>query len=344
MKKLLATTLFTSLLSCPAAYAATLKTGNLIVSVNEFTGSVTAPTYVAEYSTLGVREQILFDVPIPGSFNGPTTQQARDLVLDNSGTLHLYNGTFDPYLLSFDLESETFVQRTFDGWSTVNNGTYGGIAVLGNNLFLTDMRTFGDGDLPQGILEVNTNTFSFNRFASNIEPEDLNIGLDGTLYAINGNADPTSNIFLIDPISFEQIGIVSVDREDHRAVAGAADGTFFTAAWDGVIRHYNRDGDLLNSLAVPGARFSDIDISVDGKLALGTAFDGEVFITDTTLTAFDRFRVTDSSFGGDVFVSWVAGSDPESVPEPSAILGVVIAGGVSYAARRRRNRQFKNAE
>src|SRR5438132_13877444 len=56
--------------------AATITAGDLIASVNEFTGSVTAPTYIAEYTTTGTRVQILANVPEPGG-TSPTTDEAR---------------------------------------------------------------------------------------------------------------------------------------------------------------------------------------------------------------------------------------------------------------------------
>ncbi|MEO0538098.1 MAG: hypothetical protein AAF215_30090 [Cyanobacteria bacterium P01_A01_bin.123] len=321
-----------SLLVIEPAHSAAFSPGNLLVSVNEFTGSITAPTYVAEFTTSGIREQILFDVPAPGTTRVPTTETARDLVVDSSGNIQLYNGTFDPYLLTYDVEKDSFTQRTFVGWSTVNNGSYGGIATLGEKVFLTDMETFGVGDRPQGIISVDTDTFASSRFATEIEPNDLNIGLDGTLYALDGSGSPRSQVYLYDPVLQTQIATVNVLRRDHRAVAGAADGTFFTATWGGEIMQFDQNGSLLNLLTVPFASFNDIDIAPDGQIALGNR-EGEVILTDTSLTSFSRFDVSRSG-SGTTFVTWFPSSEAETVPEPGNIVSSLFVLGLGICLKR----------
>jgi len=66
------------------------------------------------------------------------------------------------------------------------------------------------------------------------------------------------------------------------------------ADWSGIVRRYSATGTLLHTLSVFGAQFSDIDISPDGKIALGTGLNGEVVVTDLALDSFTRFRVTDT--------------------------------------------------
>jgi hypothetical protein len=300
----------------------------LYASVNEFTGAQFAPVYLAEVFTDTQTATKFFDVPLPGTNNLQNDDWARDLLVDQFGDVRLYNGTFDPYLLSLDISSGSYTQETFDGWSSVNDSTYGGIARLTDSIYLTDMETTGGP--PQGILEYNINSQSFVRFATEIEPEDLNIGLDGLLYAIDGFSDPTDEVFIYDPVTHQQIDIVDVERTDHRSVAAIEDGTFFTATWDGRILHYDRDGNLLNSLAVPTAQFADMDINADGQIALGTRLSGEVVLTTTALDSFERFRITESTIGGDIFVTWGA-----AVPEPSSIPVLVLLGLVTIKRRRK---------
>ena len=130
------------------------------------------------------------------------------------------------------------------------------------------------------------------------------------------------------------ISEVRVAPAGHRAVAGLADGTFFTATSDGDIFHYDLDGSLLNSDNVSGAFFADIDIAPDGQIALGTALSGEVVLTDTTLSSFERFRITESSEGGDTFVAFA--TDFSAVPEPASGL-ILMSFGMLYSLRRKRS-------
>src|SRR5258707_28432 len=82
----------------------------------------------------------------------------------------------------------------------------------------------------------------------------------------------------------------------------------------------------LHTLSVFGAQFSDIDISPDGKIALGTGFNGEVVVTDLALDSFTRFRVTDTD-GINTFVAWAT-----PVPEPST-LTLLVLGSIGLAWR-----------
>ena len=71
-------------------------------------------------------------------------EPARDLIYDQNGKVHVYSGTFDPALSSYNLAGGGWTQRTHPGWSTVNQITYGGIGLLGDYVYVTDMTTFGE--------------------------------------------------------------------------------------------------------------------------------------------------------------------------------------------------------
>jgi hypothetical protein len=304
------------------ALAEPLTPGNLIASVNEFTGSSTAPTYVAEYTPAGTRVQILANVPIPGGGGGPTTEQARDLILGPGNAIHLYNGTFDPFLARLDLGTASWTQQTFAGWSTVNNITYGGIGKLGPYVYVTDMTTFGPGDTPKGVVRFDTGGGPTVRFADTIEPIDLYIGPDGILYALanQGSGSAPGSIFKYDPLTFAALGTVAIGFGNNRALAVADDGSIIVATFGGQIIRYSATGTPLDSLLVSGANFADVDIDpATGRIALGTGFDGEIVLTDLALDSFTRFRATNSTSGGDVFVAWVTESTPPTIPEPSSV-------------------------
>jgi hypothetical protein len=286
------------------ASAAPLTAGNLIASVNEFTGSSTAPTYVAEYTVAGTRVQTLANVPPPGGGAGPTTEQARDLVLGPGNVVAVYNGTFDPNLAQLDLTAVTWNQQTFPGWSTVNNISYGGLAKSGQYIYASDMVTFGVGDTPQGVVRFDTLGGPTVRFAETTEPIDIYVSPDNVLYTLGGGG-----VQKFDPITMALLGSVPISFGDARAIGVAADGTIFIANWGGQIGRFNQAGTLIDNLT-PGGNFADIDIDPTGKIALGTAFSGEIVLTDLSLDAATRFRATDSTSGGEVFVAWV--------PEPGA--------------------------
>jgi len=319
-----------------SAEGAPITPGNLIATVNEFTGSASAPTYIAEYSPSGVRIQILATVPAPGG-TGPTSEEARDLVLGPGNAIHVYNGTFDPFLARLDLGAGTWTQQTFAGWSTVNNLSFGGLARLDAFVYATDMTTFGPGDLPSGVVRFDTAGGPTVRFAESIEPIDLAIGPDNVVYALPGAGLPNDSISRFDALSFAALGTVPIQFADNRALAVAADGSIFVATWDGTIRRYSAAGVLLDSLSVPAAHFADIDIDPSGRIALGTGFDGDIVLTDLALDVFTRFKATDSTFGGEVFVAW--GPESAVIPEPStgallAMAVIILSGPLRSAGRR----------
>jgi len=64
----------------------------------------------------------------------PATEHARDIVMLAGGNIAVYNGTFDPYLSIYNATTSSWSHHTMPGFSTVNNVSYGGIDVLGNNI------------------------------------------------------------------------------------------------------------------------------------------------------------------------------------------------------------------
>lgn len=308
----------------------TIAQNRLFASVNEFTGSTNAPRFVAEIDTTTQTAAVLFNVPVPPN-NSFSFDTARDLVVDQFGNVLLYNGTFTPSLLSGNAADGIVSQSQSPEFSSISNGTFGGIARAGDFVFLADQSTGGSPG--QGILRIDLTDNSFTRFASTIEPNDLNVSPDGVVFALNGAGSPRNSVFLYDLQSLALTSQVPVAFDDHRAVAGLGDGTFFTATSGGDIFHYDSNGTLLNSLNVNGAFFSDIDIATDGQIALGTAQDGEVVLTTTSLDSFSRFRITESTFGGNTFVAFA--TDFSVVPEPSSSL-FMLAIGTCLITRRRK--------
>src|SRR5262245_5438009 len=146
-----------------AAWADPPTPGNILVSTEIFGGS--SDNTVREFTRAGTLVQTFGPVPTGPGGDGST----RDLYVDGAGRVQIFNGTFSPYLTTLTPAagpgSATYAQTTLPGWSTVNNLTYGGVAVQGNAAFVTDMATFSGGE-PRGLVRFNLSTGVGTRFAS----------------------------------------------------------------------------------------------------------------------------------------------------------------------------------
>lgn len=96
---------------------------------------------------------------------------------------------------------------TYSGFSTVNNVSYGGIDVYGTTVFASDMFTYAGGEA-QGVIAFNTVA---QRFAENISPIDLTIGLNGFLYTLSPGGSPEGRtISIYDPSSLAYIDSIDL--------------------------------------------------------------------------------------------------------------------------------------
>ena len=75
--------------------------------------------------------------------------------------------------------------HTYSGWTTVNNVTYGGVAVRGTFAYATDMFTANDGSTA-GLVRFDLTDGSAQRFAAGTEYIDVYLGGDGKLYGLQG--------------------------------------------------------------------------------------------------------------------------------------------------------------
>ena len=295
------------LLSSTCSYAAVFTPGNLVVSTNN--------NYV-EFTVENQKVQSFSSV-YPGGY--PATEYSRDIAIDTAGNMHVYNGTFNPYLSTYNSSTGDWSHSGYQEFSTVNNGSYGGIDLLGDKVFLTDMSTAGSS--PQGVVAVEgANPV---RFAEHSEPIDLTLGLDGFLYTLSPGGspggrtvekyDPATNAFLA---SIDLTG--TFGWTEHRTIAVDWNGDMFIADWDGEVHHLSQSGVLISTINpvcdwsgtdIP-CEFIDIDISEAGSIGLGTRF-GEVFVTDTGFSNITTFDVGSDN----IFVEFV----PLAVPLPASI-------------------------
>lgn len=277
--------------------------GNLLVTV----AGPYPQHLVREYTPTGTLVRNINLPPTPGS----SFDTHRDLVADASGKIYVYNGTFTPHLATYDPNTANWSQITYSGWSTVSNVSYGGLARHQNFLYATDMQTAGG--MAKGVVRFDTATGNILRFGSS-DFTDLNVGLDGQLYALAG-----STITVFDPVSTAQLGTVILPTADYRGIAVNAGGEIFTATWNKVVSRFNAAGVLQQSITLNssvGAPFmysnpNDIDVAADGTVAVGS-FSGHVA---QMTSAFTNFTFFDTGTANTVFVSFA----PEQAAPPPVI-------------------------
>jgi len=184
--------------TAPAAWAASLTPGDILVSsTTDLQTSV-----LREYTPTGTLVQT-FSVPIaPGG-----DAYARAIATDVAGNVQIYNGTFSPYLTTLDpTGSGSFSNHTFSGWSTINDIYFGGLVVNGNYAYATDMATDNPGGAPNGIVRFDLTTFAATRFASGPangsgDYTTVGLGLNGLLYAPWPGGSPVGDhIDVINPV------------------------------------------------------------------------------------------------------------------------------------------------
>jgi len=203
----------------------------------------------------------------------------QDIVVNQAQQLHLFNGSFDPYLATLDLNTGIWSQQTHLGWSGRANASRNGIGQIGDNVFVTDASASTSGSSFPGLVVFNETSETSVGIAPGIDATDLATGLDGSLWVLSGN-----DALQFDPVSFAQIGTVSLSAatgSDIRSIAVDANGDFFVGDWDGFVSRLDASGNFISSFdpasllnsSLPNS-IIDVDISHDGQLAIGTRFKG----------------------------------------------------------------------
>ena len=106
----------------------TLLAGNLLADT-QVPGQGTY--HLQEYTQQGA----LVSSHIVPALSGEISPDARGLSVDPSGTVNIYDGTFTPSLGTYNPATDSFSYQTFDGWSTVNNVSYGEVAAYKTFVF-----------------------------------------------------------------------------------------------------------------------------------------------------------------------------------------------------------------
>ena len=287
------------------AVAAPTKAGNLLVT------DLNAGT-LTEYTQLG---SVVQKFSIPWSY--PNFADLRDVVQGTDGRIHMFNGTFSPWMSTLDPTTGGVSNLSYAGWSTINNVSYGGIAVSGQYVFVSDMSTYG-GEA-SGIVRFDLINGSATRFASGYSFDDLTLGLNGKLYA-------GGSVF--DPATMSLLGTTPwMGAGDVRGRAVDVAGNIYSASWDGKISKHSASGLLIATLST-GENLTDIDINSAGNIVVGSRF-GNVYLMDSNLSNFSSFQVGES-LGPTVHVAFTTG-----IPEPSSY-ALLLVGLMTIAAVKRR--------
>ena len=177
--------------------------GNLLVT----TYPSSDEDQISEYTLSGTLVQDI-------TFNHGGDDLIRDIIVDRDRLVQIYSGTFEPSLTTLQVATKTTQDHTVAGWSTANNATYGGIAALGQYVFVTDMRTAAPGE-PQGIIRFDIANQTAVRFAEAYEFLDLTIGHDGLLYGLADNDD--QHVRRFHPYGLNELQPIALPYDSNRA-------------------------------------------------------------------------------------------------------------------------------
>jgi hypothetical protein len=305
---------------CPISVTA-FTSGNLLISREDNHN-------FSEYTRTGNLLQTI-TVPLVSPAGGES--QLRDLVVDGMGQISLFLGTFHPVLARYSPDASAFTYQTTPGWGMANNGTYGGIAASGNYVFVSDGRV--GTDLLGGVVRFNLADGTSQRFLPDIDFMDINLGLDGQLYAL----DEYLSVYVFDPLTMAFQRKITLDHFylSERGIAVDAEGSIYAANWDGYIDKFDATGHQTGILKVDIGPLDDIDIDADGTVAVG-ASRGGITLVDKNLNPATMTTFYASDYD-ETFVSFIKPS-LVAVPEVSSTgpLGAAILYGIIILRNRRR--------
>jgi hypothetical protein len=314
--------------------ATPLLPGNVLISSSANLQSGT----IREYTPAGVLVQT-FAVPTPSG----VTPYPRDIATDSLGRINVWNGTFTPVLTTMTPSlapgSATSVNNTLAGWSTVNATYFGGLAVGGNYAYATDMATSNGGE-PNGIVRfdlTSSQAIRFGQGAANTHGDyiDLNIGLDGLLYAIYPGGSPAGNMLdVFNPLTMALLRTVNLNMDLGAIAVDQAGEIFATSPFDPRIFRFNANGVLTGSLVTGTDGLRDLDLSGDGRL-FTISGNGRAIFTDITLASMTSFNAGPANTFFGAFVTAVA-AVPESGGTALLLISTLLPLGVAGLVMERR--------
>lgn len=285
---------------------------NILVSIENFWD----PGEIREYTQSGT---LLWSEWVP-SPDPAEEEDPRDLTVNNG--IHVMQNLFP-----FGEPIQAYLSR-FDGsWSHISTANWtqnwqGGVASYKNYIFATDYeRSLVRFDLANSYAVERFGITADNQFA--LEIIDVTMGLDCRLYALE--VDPGSgvpDIHVYDPDSLAHLETIDLtdylqdffDDFDARGIAVAQNGDIYLANTYGEIRQLDPDTTTVVKILedVPGNWLTDIDISVDGQIVVGSR-SATIAITNLALDPPSEFLITGRSTHS-TWVSWSSGRDCTMVP------------------------------
>jgi hypothetical protein len=271
-----------------SALAAPIDPNNILVSIGVSTSSPFGEGFVSNTVVeCTLSGQVVQTIPFKyRDQDYPSTEFLRDIVVDQYGSLYAFNGTFNPFLTRYLPDSQTFTHKAFPDWDILGSNYGGAIAAYGNFIFTLDQSTFNGPR--SGIVRFDTANNTAMRFADGTDIVDVNVGLDGKLYALlfGPDADGPRAINVYDPISTQLIKQVSIPlsiyKSDFLAIAVDGNGRIFLGGRDGTVFRLDQAGLLEASKSTGYAWLTDMEIDESGRLIIGQP-DGRVILGDTSL-------------------------------------------------------------
>jgi streptogramin lyase len=273
------------------------------------------------YTYAGVPVKTI-SVQYPGGYpSNPTTECPRNAVETSDGSLWIYNGTFEPYISKLAADEQTWTHYAYGLFATEDNGTYGGIAVLGQNVFVTsDLAGYTAG------LQYNTATGVAARIGG-LASTALNIGQDGLLYLLN-DGSTTVNVFNPTTLALvNQVLLTGSSETAFRGIIGLQNSHLIIGTLDGYVQEYNADGTLLRQILLTStfqgtaASIYNVSLGTDGSYLVGSRF-GDVFVVNSQLTSYTHFNVNRDEVFANAALFSVVGTNP--LPAQTATVGVLF--------------------
>jgi hypothetical protein len=299
--------------------------------------SIGMPTAGTDFQYNSVREfgpDGSFLRTITFNYNGgayPSTEFLRDIVVDQNGIVDAFNGTFSPLLTRYSPSSNTFTHTTFPGWNIWNYTDFGGIAAYQNFIYVTDMDTAYQTNL-NGIIRFDTAANTAARFFAGTDFINLNMGLDGKLYALFPgcglwrNCSYASDINVYDPATMALLGHIAIPSDilasdGIQALAADQSGRIFICGSNGVVYRLSSSGTLETAEATGFNYTTNLKIDETGRIIVGQA-NGYVVVGDTTLNNDFGFFQAINDPRGSFWTLFVAFTPPLPRGPPLQLLSV----------------------
>ncbi len=172
-----------------------------------------------------------------------------------------------------------------------------------------------------GIVRFNITPGTATRFFQGTDFIDVNVGLDGKVYALTSNAV----LYSFDPNSMGLLGTLTLPAgHDYRGVAVNQTGEIFTANWDNSASHFTAGGALIATVNLTGPNDGswfgnplDIKVASDGTLAMGTR-SGQAVQMTSSFTNISYIHTWVGSVQYPCFVNFAPTSSPS---QPTVSIG-----------------------